>query len=159
MGEIMRNGYLGLGILLLATTLPLAARAQLADTTLFTDAELKKLGAGTLISKGATVSLSRRTASGMVEVHDKFSDVLVGREGHVTLITGGTLTGSTQNAATGEWRGGTITGGKSQDFGPGDVVWIPAGVPHLMILKEGETFVYLAVKIPAPVESANAPRP
>lgn len=153
----MRTTYLGLGLVLLGLALPLAASAQMMDTRLFTDAELKTLGAkgGSLVSKGGTVTLSRRTATGMVEVHDKFSDVLVGREGHVTLTTGGTLTGSTQNAATGEWRGGTITGGTSRDFGPGDVVWIPAGVPHLMTLKEGETFVYLAVKIPAPVDAAK----
>jgi mannose-6-phosphate isomerase-like protein (cupin superfamily) len=139
------------GLALLSLTIASAAQAQLADTAIFTDAELKALGAkgGSLISKGATVTLARRVQSGMVEVHDNFSDVLIAREGHVTLTTGGTVSGN-KESRPGEWMGGEITGGTLRELGPGDVVWIPAGVPHLMTLKPGETFVYLAVKVPAP---------
>ncbi len=129
--------------------MPLAAEAQMADTAVFTDADLKTLGAGSLISKGGTVSLSRRTATGMVEVHDKFSDVLIAREGHVTLTVGGMVTGN-KEVSPGEWRGEAISGGSTSEIGPGDVIWIPAGQPHLMTLKPGETFIYLAIKIPAP---------
>ena len=31
----------------------------------------------------------------------------------------------------GEWRGGTLEGGSFYRLSPGDVLWIPAGQPHL----------------------------
>jgi len=39
-------------------------------------------------------------------------------------------------------RGTSIRGGYRREIGPGDVVHIPVGVPHQLILPEGETFLY-----------------
>jgi mannose-6-phosphate isomerase-like protein (cupin superfamily) len=50
-----------------------------------------------------------------------------------------------QETAPNEWRGGTIVGGKIYSLGPGDVLWIPAGLPHQITPKGGD-FLYLSVK-------------
>ena len=49
-----------------------------------------------------------------------------------------------------EMRGGAITGGKVYDLNPGDVIWIPIGMPHQMLVKKGTSFSYIAVKFEAP---------
>ena len=40
-----------------------------------------------------------------------------------------------------------MKGGARQDVRPGDVVHIPAGTPHQMLLKDGETVTYFVVKV------------
>lgn len=97
---------------------------------------------------GATVLIVRREAVGEVEVHDKVNDEFVVQSGHAQVRVGGKVTGARQTAP-GEWRGGTVTGGKTYDLGPGDVLWIPAGSPHQVTARKADPFVYLAVKFDA----------
>lgn len=93
---------------------------------------------------GATVLIVRRDMTGDVEVHDKLCDVLVAQTGKASILIGGKVTGNHQ-VAPGEWRGGKIIGGALHDFSPGDVVWIPAGLPHLILVKS-PSVTYLAMK-------------
>jgi len=90
--------------------------------------------------------LSVRTASGGVEVHAHFSDVFVITDGRATLITGGTVVDPTTNA-NGETHGTSIQNGTSQPLAKGDVVHIPAGIPHQMLLAPGDTLSYFVVKV------------
>jgi mannose-6-phosphate isomerase-like protein (cupin superfamily) len=90
--------------------------------------------------------LSVRTASGGVEVHAHFSDIFVITDGHATLITGGTVVDATTNA-NGETHGTSIQNGTTQPLAKGDVVHIPAGVPHQMLLAPGDTLSYFVVKV------------
>jgi mannose-6-phosphate isomerase-like protein (cupin superfamily) len=90
--------------------------------------------------------LSVRTASGGVEVHAHFTDVFVITDGRATLITGGTVLDATTNAS-GETHGTSIQNGTSQSLAKGDVVHIPAGVPHQMLLTPGDTLSYFVVKV------------
>jgi mannose-6-phosphate isomerase-like protein (cupin superfamily) len=101
---------------------------------------------------GATVLIVRRDKTGDVEVHDKLCDVLVAQTGKASILIGGTVTGN-HEVAPGEWRGGKITGGALHDFSPGDVVWIPAGLPHLILVKS-PSFTYLAMKFAKRADSA-----
>lgn len=87
----------------------------------------------------------RRDASGVVERHARLNDVMIARTGTVTMILGGTIEGGAETSS-GEWRGGRIVGGRSQRFDAGDMLWIPAGVPHQMILQKGSSFTYAVVK-------------
>jgi mannose-6-phosphate isomerase-like protein (cupin superfamily) len=87
----------------------------------------------------------RRDRPGQVEVHDMLNDVVVVQAGAATLLAGGRADGARETAA-GEWRGGTIVGGERRRLGPGDVAWIPAGVPHLLIVERGGSFTYVVVK-------------
>lgn len=97
---------------------------------------------------GATVLMVRRTANGSVEMHERFNDIFVAERGRATLVVGGHAEGDRQ-VTPGEWRGGAITGGRRYQLRPGDMVWIPAKVPHRLVLAAGVPFEYLAFKFPA----------
>lgn len=75
------------------------------------------------------VSGSHRNAAGQVEVHDKQTDVLYIVDGEATFVTGGKMVDG-KVTAPGQWLGANITGGQTQHISKGDVLVIPAGVPH-----------------------------
>jgi mannose-6-phosphate isomerase-like protein (cupin superfamily) len=91
-------------------------------------------------------SISLRTADGASEVHEGKHDFFFVQSGAATLITGGTLV---EEATTGkgERRGKSIKGGKETALGPGDVVHIPAGMPHQLLIKKGGHFTYFVIKV------------
>jgi len=47
----------------------------------------------------------------------------------------------------GEFLGGKIEGGTRQKLFPGDVIMIPAKMPHQLLIEKGETFSYFVTKI------------
>jgi mannose-6-phosphate isomerase-like protein (cupin superfamily) len=99
-------------------------------TTLLQDAKPTGSKAVTLGDYGPDkLMLSVRTASGGVEVHAHFTDVFV--------ITD----------TTGETHGTTIQNGTTQPLAKGDIVHIPAGVPHQILLAPGDTLSYFVVKV------------
>ena len=97
---------------------------------------------------GYTYALTQRDSSGGVESHRDWNDVFVVQRGTATIFTGGTLVGA-KEASPGEMRGGTIRGGSRRAIGPGDVVIVPAGTPHQMLLEPGHRISYLAFKVAA----------
>lgn len=88
----------------------------------------------------------RRARSGVPEVHDRWTDVTVVQAGRASLLSGGRVSGS-HVETPGEHRGGTITGGNSRPVGPGDLMIIPAGIPHQYIIAPGDSLRYLTVKV------------
>jgi mannose-6-phosphate isomerase-like protein (cupin superfamily) len=90
----------------------------------------------------------RRDASGEVERHASMSDIMVAKAGTVSILMGGSIEGG-REASPGEWRGGRIVGGTSLTFNAGDMLWIPAGIPHQMIIPRGGSFTYVAIKVPS----------
>jgi mannose-6-phosphate isomerase-like protein (cupin superfamily) len=97
--------------------------------------------------RGPAVILARREQTGEVEMHENFNDVLVVRDGRASVLVGGKVEGQRQ-ATPGEWRGGKISGAESYALAPGDVLWIPAGLPHQVIVPKGGAFTYMAFKSP-----------
>jgi len=97
---------------------------------------------------GATVLMVRRTMDGEVELHTRMNDEFVGHAGHATIRVGGRVDGNRQTEP-GEWRGGKMTGGRTYELSPGDVLWIPAGAPHQVLVPKGGAFDYLAFKFEA----------
>jgi glc operon protein GlcG len=79
---------------------------------------------------GYKIHASRRDGPGMAEIHDTETDVVYVLEGAATLVTGGTVVDA-RRTEPGQVRGAAIEGGQSRRIGPGDVVVIPHGVPHL----------------------------
>ncbi len=75
------------------------------------------------------VHTSRRETSGVVEVHDKDTDIMYFLSGTATLVTGGEVINIT-TVAPGEIRGTDIKGGETRQVRKGDVIIIPAGTPH-----------------------------
>ncbi len=130
-----------------------------ADTVaLYPAAELARIAAtlgrgATGRTLGATPTYSyiqgRRTASGGPERHERWTDVAYVQAGRATLLVGGRIDGGAESAP-GELRGGTIVGGKERALAPGDLVVIPAGVPHQYRLAPGEALTYLTIKVPVP---------
>lgn len=92
------------------------------------------------------IKLSVRTASGGAEVHAYYDDIFVVSEGKATLVTGGTVV-NLKAGSDGEAKGNSIQNGKSQTIGTGDVVHIPAGTPHQLIIAPGDVFAAIVVKV------------
>ena len=56
-------------------------------------------------------------------------DVLYITDGSATFVYGGKIVGA-KNTRPGQWLGTDITGGTTQKLVKGDVVVVPAGMPH-----------------------------
>jgi mannose-6-phosphate isomerase-like protein (cupin superfamily) len=98
-----------------------------------------------LNSPGGHVYLIRRDKTGITEVHMAFNDLIIVRSGHAKITVGGQVSGNTEEQPT-EWRGGEIIGGKDYPLSPGDVLFIPAGIPHRVLVAPKASVTYLAVK-------------
>jgi mannose-6-phosphate isomerase-like protein (cupin superfamily) len=95
---------------------------------------------------GLATMISRRDTSGISEHHEQFADIFVVQRGRARLRYGGTAEGE-RATGPGEWRGGTIRGGTESEINPGDIVVIPAGTPHQVLLPPGESFYYFVFKV------------
>jgi mannose-6-phosphate isomerase-like protein (cupin superfamily) len=150
----MRLSGIAVAALVMAATPALAAEPS-GGPFRMTSAELAKAVAKTTDglatsqlptgAKGPTVVVARRLQTGEVEVHDNMNDVFVVNAGRASVLVGGKVEGN-RLTTPGEWRGGKISGAKSYDLGPGDVLWIPAGLPHLVVVPKGGDFTYMAFK-------------
>lgn len=90
--------------------------------------------------------LVHREADGQVEWHETQGDIFFVQSGSATLVVGGTyLNGET--VAPHEKRNGTIQGGTRQKLAAGDVVRIPARVPHQLVLDGAHEFTYFVIKV------------
>ena len=90
-----------------------------------------------------------RDADGFPEQHDKIIDVVMVQSGEGSLSMGGTLREKKGTAATGEYTGSKLEGGESHPLAPGDIVHIPAGIPHSFLVPAGKHITYVLLKFPA----------
>lgn len=90
---------------------------------------------------------SHRDKAGQVEVHDKQTDILYILNGSATFVTGGTMVGG-KVTQPGQWLGTEITGGETHQLVAGDLIVIPAGMPHWFkeVPKEISYYVVKVVK-------------
>jgi mannose-6-phosphate isomerase-like protein (cupin superfamily) len=93
-----------------------------------------------------TFMVAHREGSGLAEVHDTQADIMVISKGQVTMVYGGTVVDG-KTTAPGETRGPAIKGGTEVKLGPGDVLHIPAKVPHQMKLEPGAQVTYFVTKV------------
>jgi glc operon protein GlcG len=91
------------------------------------------------------IHTSRREKPGSAEVHLKDADLIHVLDGHATLVTGGSVI-EPQNTASDEVRGKSINGGETRELAKGDVVVVPAGVPH-QFTQVTNPFLYYVVKV------------
>ncbi len=92
------------------------------------------------------LEISHREVSGKVELHQIKADVMVIQTGSATLVTGGEVVDAKPSGPN-EIQGSAIKGGTKRTIGPGDVIEIPAGVPHQFLLEPGTQITYLVVKV------------
>jgi mannose-6-phosphate isomerase-like protein (cupin superfamily) len=86
-----------------------------------------------------------RVHTGDAELHQQWADQMVISKGTVTLVTGGTMQGE-HSTGPGETRGSGIQGGTEVVLHPGDIVHIPANIPHWVKVAPGTTTTYLIFK-------------
>jgi len=145
-----------------ALALSLSASAQTADKAVVVisahdlQAQIDQLvpQAKTKGSSGSTpastgnlaLKLSIRTTSGGAEIHAHYDDLMIVQQGSATLITGGTIVDA-KTGNDGETHGPSVQGGKSQTITVGDIVIVPAGVPHQLLISPGTLYSALVAKI------------
>jgi len=104
---------------------------------------------GTLVgASDVLVQGSHRDKPGQVEVHDKEMDVLYIIDGTATFVTGGKIVGA-KSTRPDQWLGTDITGGTTHKLVKGDVIVVPAGMPH-WFKEVPATVSYYVVKVVKP---------
>jgi glc operon protein GlcG len=91
------------------------------------------------------VDAGRRTAPGEVEFHEHVADIMHVVRGHATVVTGGQMVDQ-RPVGPGEVRARTVEGGTSHDLAEGDVLVVPAGVPHQFVAVS-DPFLYFVAKV------------
>jgi mannose-6-phosphate isomerase-like protein (cupin superfamily) len=89
-----------------------------------------------------------RDADGNPEQHDVIIDIVYVQSGEGTLVLGGTMVGQ-RSTTPGEYVGTRLDGGERHPLGAGDIVHIPAGIPHSFLVPGGKHITYVLLKIPA----------
>lgn len=140
----------------IATAFAAPAAAQAEDEQAISVQELKAMVANLVDGRPASsiirqgdnhmVLTVRRVAPGEAEVHERMNDLFIVQEGAAQVVVGGSLTGA-KNTFPGEWFGGEIAGGHVQKLEAGDILWIPAGMPHRVMPDPVKHVRYLVVKI------------
>jgi glc operon protein GlcG len=134
-----------------APAAPAAPRTPLSTAT-FVDhdkvaAALAK-GGPLVTASDVLVSGSHRDKPGQVEVHDKEMDVIYVTDGTATFVTGGKIVGA-KSSRPDQWLGTDITGGTTHKLVKGDVIVVPAGMPH-WFKEVPATVSYYVVKVVKP---------
>jgi len=93
------------------------------------------------------IHASRRDGPGMAEVHTDEIDVIYVIGGGAEFVTGGEVVNGMPTAPH-EIRGASIANGTARRISAGDVITVPAGVPHwFRAVDAGEPLRYYVVKI------------
>ena len=95
------------------------------------------------------LSVSHRDKNGIPELHEKQTDIFVIQSGEAALLVGGEVVGR-KTSGPGEIRGTSIKDGVKKNVSAGDVVHIPAGVPHQFFVEPGKQVTYFVVKVDKP---------
>ncbi len=102
--------------------------------------------------------LIRRDADGVPEQHVGIEDVVFIHSGAGTIVVGGKLIGRT--GSNGEYTGTEIQDGTRYAVAAGDVLHLPADVPHRYLVPEGGHVTYVLIRMPVlnnPVVPEDAP--
>jgi mannose-6-phosphate isomerase-like protein (cupin superfamily) len=142
---------------------PLLARADVPGLVIWSGAELKgygkklapkmnekKVASERLASFGNHLAMiAHREADGEAELHETQADIFVVQVGAATLVVGGEMVDG-KTTGPGEVRGPSIKSGERKPLGPGDVVHIPAKIPHQLLVPAGKEFTYFVIKVDTP---------
>ena len=90
--------------------------------------------------------IALRNKNGSAEVHENYADIFVILKGEATLISGGSVV-DPKTVSPGEITGAQVKDGSQTPVHEGDVLHIPAGVPHQLLLPEKAELIYFVVKV------------
>jgi len=139
-------------VLATLTTAALLTRADSEPSVTYINHE--KVAAS--LTQGATlhrasdliVMGAHRSGGGQVELHDKETDVLYVVDGEATFVSGGKMMGG-KVTSPGQHRGTGIDGGEVHHLVKGDVMVVPAGIPH-WFKEVPKSVSYFVVKVLKP---------
>jgi hypothetical protein len=89
-----------------------------------------------------------RNADGFPEQHDRIVDVVFVQSGEGILQLGGVMMDKKATGSAGEFVGSRLEGGERHPLGAGDVVHIPATIPHAFLVPKGKHITYVLLKFP-----------
>lgn len=89
-----------------------------------------------------------RNADGFPEQHDTIVDLVFVQSGEGVLQLGGTVIDKKATGGPGEYVGSRLEGGSRHPLSTGDVIHIPATVPHAFLVAKGKHLTYVLVKFP-----------
>ena len=95
---------------------------------------------------GHSVYLVLRGKTGTAEIHETESDVQISVRGRATSVMGGELLNPEQLPRK-QIRGASIQDGLERELAPGDIMHIPPGLPHQLLIDASESYMYLLIKI------------
>jgi mannose-6-phosphate isomerase-like protein (cupin superfamily) len=95
---------------------------------------------------GHSVYLVLRGSTSRAEVHETESDVQISVRGAATSVVGGELT-NPESLPRKQIRGDSIRGGNRRALAPGDIMHIPPGVPHQLLIDAETPYMYILIKI------------
>jgi mannose-6-phosphate isomerase-like protein (cupin superfamily) len=98
---------------------------------------------------GHHTMLTARVKSGGAEQHMHFADFLIVVAGEGTELTGGTMVDRKEGPG-GENHGTRLDGATAHPLHKGDILHIPAGVPHQSIEAPGQTITIYVIKVQEP---------
>ncbi len=123
------------------------AQLAVAPATYFDNATVAAAfdkGQTLIQTPGYKVVAGRRETPGRVEIHTYETDVFYIIDGTATFATGGTCPDA-KLVSPGQLLGTTITGGVTHHLKKGDVIIVPAGLPH-QFTEVSHPFLYFIVK-------------
>ena len=91
-------------------------------------------------------SLAHREKSGVVESHGTRTIVMIVQSGEATLVVGTDIVDAKNTTPT-EIRGTSIPNGMERKVSAGDVINMPAGLPHQFLLEPGKQITYIDVVV------------
>lgn len=92
------------------------------------------------------IGISHREGDGSAELHETQTDIMIVDTGNATLVVGGKMV-APKTVKPHEVRGTSIEGGEIKQLSPGDIVHIPANIPHQLKIAAGTKFTYLVIKV------------
>jgi quercetin dioxygenase-like cupin family protein len=140
----------GLTAILASVAVVMTAAEPAAATYVDHDKVAATFVKGGALAKGVdfTASVLRRASAGQVEIHVKETDIFYITEGEATFVTGGTMIGGKESRSD-QFVGTDIQGGVTHHLTKGDIITIPAGVPHWFKEVKSPIFYYM-VKVLRP---------
>jgi hypothetical protein len=99
-------------------------------------------------------SIAHREKSGMVESHGTRAIVMIVQSGEATLVVGMDVVDA-KSTTPGEIHGTSIRNGIERKVSAGDIINMPAGLPHQFLLEPGQQITYIDVIVNTPLPTVQ----
>jgi mannose-6-phosphate isomerase-like protein (cupin superfamily) len=99
-----------------------------------------------MMQKSHNVLFFHRIKDGVPEIHQKLADFMMVQGGEGAVLVGGKI-GGEKPAGPDEIRGTALEGGMKYTLHAGDVLYIPANVPHRTLVEVGKHLDVMVIKV------------